>query len=125
MTGLFAVLAGALFGAGFFLLLQRSPLRLILGIVFISHAANVLIFVAADLTRGVPALIPPGERTLSEFAADPLPQALVLTAIVIGFGLLAYLLGLFDQLLKVRNVKDLDALTDSESDHESSGRETQ
>jgi multicomponent Na+:H+ antiporter subunit C len=110
MTGLLSVLTGALFGAGFFCLLRREPLRLVLGIGFLSHAANLLLFLSGDLTRARPPILGADQTTLAPGAADPLPQALILTAIVIGFASLAFLLALIDRLLLVRPVEDLERL---------------
>jgi len=81
--------AAAMFGLGTYLLLQRKLSRIIIGIGLIGHGANVL-FVNAG-RRGSPPLIGQGEP--ADFA-DPMPQALVLTAIVISFGVTALLLAL-------------------------------
>lgn len=89
MSILMALTAAALFGIGTSLLLQRRLSRLIIGIGLIGHGANV-VFVTAT-RRGDPPIIGSGDA--SEFA-DPLPQSLVLTAIVISFGVTALLLAL-------------------------------
>ncbi|MFV0307802.1 MAG: sodium:proton antiporter [Desertimonas sp.] len=86
---LLALLASALFAGGTYLLMQRKLSRLIIGVGLIGHGANV-VFVAGS-RRGLPPFIGSGDE--SEFA-DPLPQALVLTAIVISFGVTALLLAL-------------------------------
>jgi multicomponent Na+:H+ antiporter subunit C len=85
-----AIVVGGLFGAGIYLLLSRSPARLIIGLVLLSNAINLLIFVAAGLIRGKPPLIPTGTLRAIEATADPLPQALILTAIVISFALVLF-----------------------------------
>jgi multicomponent Na+:H+ antiporter subunit C len=84
-----AATAATLFAIGTYLLLQRKLSRIIIGLGLISHGANVL-FVNSG-RRGLPPII--GQGDPSEFA-DPIPQALVLTAIVIGFGTTALLLAL-------------------------------
>lgn len=84
-----AVTAAVLFGIGTYLLMQRKLSRLIIGLGLIAHGANV-VFVTTS-KRGRAPIIGTGEP--SEFA-DPLPQALVLTAIVISFGVTALLLAL-------------------------------
>ena len=84
-----AATAATLFAIGTYLLLQRKLSRVIIGLGLISHGANVL-FVNSG-RRGLPPIIGQGDPT--EFA-DPLPQSLVLTAIVIGFGTTALLLAL-------------------------------
>jgi multicomponent Na+:H+ antiporter subunit C len=78
-----------LFGIGTYLVLQRKLSRLIIGLGLIGHGANV-IFVTAS-RRGRPPIIGSGDP---EQFADPLPQSLVLTAIVISFGVTALLLAL-------------------------------
>jgi multicomponent Na+:H+ antiporter subunit C len=84
-----AGLAASLFAIGTYLLMQRKLSRIIVGLGLLSHGANVL-FVNAG-RRGIPALI--GAGNPDDFA-DPVPQALVLTAIVISFGTTALLLAL-------------------------------
>ena len=84
-----AALAAALFGIGTNLVLQRKLSRIIIGLGLISHGANVLLITSGD--RGLAPLI--GDGDPSDFA-DPLPQAMVLTAIVITFGVTALLLAL-------------------------------
>ena len=89
MTTFMAATAAALFAIGTYLLMQRKLSRLIIGLGLIGHGANI-VFVTA--TRGgTPPII--GQGDPEEFA-DPLPQALVLTAIVISFGVTALLLAL-------------------------------
>ncbi|MCP2253873.1 multicomponent Na+:H+ antiporter subunit C [Prauserella aidingensis] len=85
-----AVMLAGLYSIGFYLLMQRSLMRVILGIVILGHGANLFLQVAGG---------PPGEPTFVGTAAveamvDPLPQALALTAIVITFGLTTFLLAL-------------------------------
>ena len=85
---LLALAIGTLFGAGLYLCLRRRTFQLVLGMSLLSHAANLLILNMGGLRAGQPPLI-------SEQAhgyADPLVQALILTAIVIGFGMTAFLL---------------------------------
>lgn len=89
MSVLMAAAAAILFAMGTYLLMQRKLSRLIIGIGLIGHGANVL-FVTAT-RRGEPPII---GRSDPESFADPLPQALVLTAIVISFGVTALLLAL-------------------------------
>ena len=105
-----AVLVGGLFGTAIFLLLCRTPVKLIIGLVILSNAINLLIFVAADLIRGKPPLIPAGAVRPIETIADPLPQALILTAIVISFGVLAFTLVLFSRTFKTISAETLDEM---------------
>lgn len=94
MNLLIALLAGTLFAVGIYSILRRSLVKVILGFALLSHAANILIFTSGGLIRDVPPLIPLGRDRPPEIFADPLPQALVLTAIVISFGITAFLVTL-------------------------------
>lgn len=87
-----ALVVGILFATGIYLVLRRNLLKLIFGLVLLSNAVNLLIFTVGRLVRASPALVPPGQTVPLEPFANPLPQALVLTAIVIGFGLVAFAL---------------------------------
>lgn len=90
MSVLLAFTAATLFGLGTWLLLQRRLTRIVIGIGLIGHGTNILL-----LTSGGPGGIPPviGTGDEADFA-DPLPQALALTAIVITFGVTAFLLAM-------------------------------
>lgn len=90
MSLLVAFVAAMLAGCGTWLLLQRRLSRIIIGVGLLGHCANLLLLVSGG-RRGTAPLIGVGEP--SEFA-DPLPQALALTAIVITFGVTTFLLAL-------------------------------
>ncbi|AEV36947.1 monovalent cation/H+ antiporter subunit C [Pseudovibrio sp. FO-BEG1] len=92
METLFAVLVGVLFAGSIYLLLSRKLVRILLGIAILGNAVNLLIFTAGRLTRDVPPIIPVHSYLPVEATANPLPQALVLTAIVISFSFLAFFL---------------------------------
>jgi multicomponent Na+:H+ antiporter subunit C len=94
MEALIAPVVGILFAIGLYLLLQGDLIKLVFGISILSNAANLLIFSCGRLTRGTPPIIPQQESSLSTAFANPLPEALILTAIVISFGLLAFLAAL-------------------------------
>ena len=87
-----SVLVGVLFATAIYLMLGRNLLKFLFGLILISNAANLSIFAAGRLTVGSPPLIPEGADEPIGLAANALPQALVLTAIVIGFGLFAFAL---------------------------------
>ncbi len=110
MVTLLAIVIGGLYAAGIYTMLHRSLFRLILGLVLLSHGANLLIFTAAGLTRAQPPIVSPGESVPPTPAADPLPQALILTAIVIGFGVLAFALVLFHRAYQTLGSDDSDDL---------------
>lgn len=83
--------AALLFGIGTYLILQRLLSRVIIGIGLVSHGANLLIMLSAG-DPGEPPVLSEGVDLAT--VADPLPQAMVLTAIVITFGVTAFLLAL-------------------------------
>ena len=89
MTVLLGLTASVLVGIGVYLLLQRRLSRIIIGLGLLGHGANLLLLLSGD--GGLPAFA--GSTEASAFA-DPLPQALILTAIVITFGVTAFLLAL-------------------------------
>ena len=103
-----SILIGILYAAGVYLLLRRSIVKLILGIIFMSNATNLVIFVSGGLTKASPAFIKVGESVPSSVTADPLPQALILTAIVIGFGIISFSLALLYRFYKTTGTEDLD-----------------
>lgn len=92
MEELTAVLIGLITACAVYLMLARNVLRFIFGLVLISNAANLVIFLGGRLTAGAPPLIEAGQTAPPPGVANALPQALVLTAIVIGFGLFAFAL---------------------------------
>lgn len=117
MLTILPLVIGALYGMGLYMMLRRSMVKLIIGLALIGHAANLLIFVAASgrgLVRGGPPIIAAGETVPQTVIADPVPQALILTAIVIGFGVLAFALVLFHRTYDAVGVDDLDTLTTTE-----------
>jgi multicomponent Na+:H+ antiporter subunit C len=108
---------GALYALGLYMMLRRSIVKLIIGLALIGHAANLLIFVAAagrGLVRGGPPIIAAGQSVPAAAIADPVPQALILTAIVIGFGVLAFSLVLLHRTYDCIGADDLDKLRGSE-----------
>jgi multicomponent Na+:H+ antiporter subunit C len=100
MNGLLAaVVAGFLFGCGTYLLLSRESIKLVLGLSLVSYGVNFLLFTASTLRRGLPPIIGDKEAFSGEISqyVDPTPQALILTAIVISFGITAFLLTLLNR----------------------------
>ena len=92
MEQLLSMLIGILVAASVYQMLARNLLRFLFGLILLSNAANLIIFVSGRLTAGAPPLIPEGADGPIGSVANALPQALVLTAIVIGFGLFAFAL---------------------------------
>lgn len=112
MEFLLAVVAGVLYATGLYLMLRRRLAQLIIGLGLLSNGSNVLIFSAAGVTRGQPPLIAEGDIRVSSFA-DPVPQSLILTAIVIGFGVLAFSLVLAHRVRQSTGSDDIDAIAAS------------
>jgi multicomponent Na+:H+ antiporter subunit C len=93
---------------GIYLMLRRRLAQLIIGLGLLSNGTNLLIFTAGGLTRARPPVVPEGAAALQAPYADPVPQALVLTAIVIGFGLLAFSLVLAHRVHDTVGSDDVD-----------------
>lgn len=87
MEALFASAVGILTASGVYLLLRARTYPVVLGLTLLSYAVNLLLFASGGLVIGQPPVITEGAAEYT----DPLPQALVLTAIVIGFGMTAFL----------------------------------
>lgn len=110
MSIAYALLAGVLLAVALILLMRDDLLDHIFGLMVMSHAANLVVFGAGRLTRGAPPVLGPDEADV----ADPLPQALVLTAIVIGFGVVALATVLIAQLRKLEAEDAPTALEDDD-----------
>ena len=91
MTVVLALVVGVLYASGTYLLLQRTLTRIVIGLALLGHGANLLLLMAGGLPGAPPLSGPDGPPAN---AADPLPQALALTAVVITFGVVAFLLAL-------------------------------
>ena len=92
METVLAFTIGIMVAGSVYLLLSHNVLRMLFGVILISNAVNLAIFMLGGLTQGLPPLIAADATTLAEPVSNSLPQALILTAIVIGFGLLAFAL---------------------------------
>ncbi|MBN2743084.1 multicomponent Na+:H+ antiporter subunit C [Breznakibacter xylanolyticus] len=108
-----AIFIGILYACGVFLLLRRSIVKVILGVFVLSNATNLIIFLAGGVERGGIGFVNENGEPAAAMS-DPLPQALVLTAIVIGLGIAAYILVLKYQYFKVTGTHDLDQLKNTE-----------
>jgi len=104
-----AIVAGVLYATGLYLMLRRRLAQLIVGLGLLSSGSNILILAAAGLTRGRPPLVPEGGIPAAPFA-DPVPQSLILTAIVIGFGVLAFSLVLAHRVQQSGGSDDIDTI---------------
>ena len=103
-----AFVIGGLYAVGLYLMLRRNFAKLILGLAILTNASNLLIFTVGGLTRARPPIVPEGATAPPPVVADPLPQALILTAIVIGFGVLAFAMVLAYRTYQAVASDDLD-----------------
>ncbi|EHL06172.1 Na(+)/H(+) antiporter subunit C [Desulfitobacterium hafniense DP7] len=106
METLMAIVIGILFTIGTYLILSKTLLRIILGTSLIGHGVNLLILTMGGLKKGGPPLLGLKESLFT----DPLPQALLLTAIVINFATTALFLVLSYRTYNVLGSDDSEAL---------------
>ncbi|MBS3849161.1 MULTISPECIES: Na+/H+ antiporter subunit C [Devosia] len=104
MDFVIAALVGCFVALGVYMLLSRSLIRMLLGVVVLGNGVNLLIFTAGRLTLEIAPIVPKGMEHPAGPIANPLPQALILTAIVIGFAMFSFLL-----VLAYRAYQALDA----------------
>lgn len=114
MELMLSILVGVLFGTAFYTMLRRSIVRLAIGLTLLSHAANLVIFTVAGVSREGPPIVVGDQVRPALLAADPVPQALILTAIVIGFGVLAFLLVLVKRTYQTVGSDDSDEMQGSD-----------
>jgi len=116
-----AIAAGTVVASGVYLALSGNLLRSIIGVSLVGSGANLVVLSAGRLASAVPPIVPAGGSSLSLSAANPLPQALVLTAIVIGFSLTCFSLTLVLTLWQRLNVRDSGSLRFAEPPPDSGG----
>lgn len=114
MEALTAILVGVLVAASVYLMLAPSFVRFLFGLILLSNAANLVIFASGRMTEGAPALVAEGASTPTGVVGNALPQALVLTAIVIGFGLLAFTLALAFEAYRRLRTMETDEMREAE-----------
>ncbi len=110
MTLLLAIAAGVLFAGGLYMMLRRSLVKIFIGVLLLGYAVNLLLFDSAVLVPGRPPLIAAHETTPPSLYADPITQALILTAIVISFGVTAFVVVLIKQVYQTINTDDFNEL---------------
>jgi len=103
-----------LYSSGAYMLLRRSMVKLLIGVMLLGNGTNLLILLMGRITRGNPPVMEDNLKTLIEPFADPVPQALILTAIVISFGLQAFSIVLLKRVYVLVNSDDLDDLNTPE-----------
>jgi len=94
--------------------LSRDVFKIVVGLALLGMGVNLIVFFAGIPGTLIPAVLEPATEVLVNQAANPLPQALVLTAIVIGFALLCFALILAAVLVKQNGHHDVQALQQSE-----------
>lgn len=114
MEDILPFLIGFLYAGGIYLIFHRSFVKLIIGLIILGYASNLLLFTISRITRAAPPIIPGDATQLIEPFADPLPQALILTAIVIGFGLQAFAIVLIKVGYKTLETDDLDDINSTD-----------
>ncbi|AAO91083.1 NADH-quinone oxidoreductase subunit K [Coxiella burnetii] len=109
MTTLFCWMIGGLFAISIYLLLSQQLMRWLFGIVILSSSTNFVLLIVGRLSQ-VPPFVSPEKTSSLASVANPLPQALILTAIVIGFGLLSFALVLVRKVWRQFKTLDSDKL---------------
>ena len=115
MEPLFVVAFGVMVGAAAYLLMSRNLLRMLLGLLVLGNAANLSVFINGRMGSTLPPIVPAGDSVLAA-GANPLPQALVLTAIVISFALIVYTMVLFHHANRSLDTMDPDLMRAAEPD---------
>jgi multicomponent Na+:H+ antiporter subunit C len=116
MQILCAFLVGIMIAASIYLILDRNLIRFIFGLVLASNAINLLILTAGRLASRRPPLIPDKMTMGQELFANALPQALILTAIVIGFALLSFVFILFYRAYQALETVETELMRAAEGD---------
>ncbi|KPB04791.1 MULTISPECIES: Na(+)/H(+) antiporter subunit C [Bacillaceae] len=111
MEIIMTIVAGVLIATATYLMLSRSILRIIIGTALLSHGAHLLLLTMGGLKRGAAPLL--GQE--ADAYTDPLPQALILTAIVIAFGVTSFLLVLAYRAYQELKTDDMDQLRGNEN----------
>lgn len=91
-------------------------MKLLIGLTLLGNGANLLIFLLGRITKGKPPVIDTAAKLFTDVYADPVPQALILTAIVISFGLQAFAIVLLKRVYVLVNSDDLDDLNTPEEE---------
>ena len=122
MQTLCAILVGLMVAASVYLILDRNLIRFIFGLVLAGNAVNLLIFTVGGLNSRRPPLILVNMAGFQEPFANALPQALILTAIVIGFALLSFVFVLFYRAYRDLGTVDTELMrtAETETDHQHS-----
>jgi multicomponent Na+:H+ antiporter subunit C len=118
MELLLVILVGIFFSAAVYLMLSKFLVRVLLGVVLLGNAVNLLLFTNGRILREVPPIIPSGHDVPATLTANPLPQALILTAIVISFSFFAFLLVLVYRAYQDLGTDNANEMRVAEPEHE-------
>ncbi|GGO05583.1 Na(+)/H(+) antiporter subunit C [Saccharibacillus kuerlensis] len=118
MEVIVAIIVGVLFAVGIYLILTQDLLRIVLGTSLLTHAVHLLLLTMAMLKTGAAPLLDRGQEQF----ADPLPQALILTSIVINFGITAFFLVLSYRAYQKLDTTNMDWLRSESSRHRGHSR---
>ncbi|TPW26679.1 Na+/H+ antiporter subunit C [Pararhizobium mangrovi] len=118
MEALMAVVIGIFFAVSVYLMLSKHIIRILLGVTILGNAVNLLIFTAGRIVHAVPPIIGEGNDVPNRITANPLPQALILTAIVISFSFFAFLLVLAFRAYQELGTDDTDEMRIAEPENE-------
>jgi len=110
MNLIISLILGILFSASVFLMFQKSFFKLIIGVILFSYATVFFLFSVGGITKNAPPLISKNKVEATEKMADPLPQALTLTAIVISIGVQLFVIVLLKKVYVSVGTEDLDEL---------------
>lgn len=113
-----SITVAVFFAVSIYLMLSKHIIRIVIGVAILSNAVNLLIFTAGRVVREVPPIIPEEARAPLVETANPLPQALILTAIVISFSFFAFLLVLAYRTYQSLGTDDTDEMRLAEPEGE-------
>ena len=117
MEALMSVLIGVFFAVSIYLMLSKHIIRILLGVAILGNAVNLLIFTTGRIVPAVPPIVPEGYDVPQAATANPLPQALILTAIVISFSFFAFLLVLTFRAYQELETDDTDEMRIAEPEN--------
>ncbi len=120
MEILWCSVVGILFGISIYLMLERHLLRVVFGLILLSNSVNLSLFICGRLTRANPPLIPSNMNIPLSNSANSLPQALVLTAIVISFGFILFTLSIAYRFYKANQTADIYRVQEATQEEEKS-----
>ncbi|KFB10679.1 Na+/H+ antiporter subunit C [Nitratireductor basaltis] len=118
MEAVLSITVGIFFAVGIYLILSKHIIRILLGVTIFGNAVNLTIFTAGRVVREVPPIIPEELDVPASITANPLPQALILTAIVISFSFFAFLLVLAFRAYQELGTDDTDGMRVAEPERE-------